>query len=125
MIFAATAKESEVTMKAHIRNDSMDITKIIWELCVLVTLHESNGYGEKRLIDFEKNLAEVEKSFMSNACATSVNMKRGKVADVDTAVIQLIRRLKGVDWQKVLDVDELVIGGRDIVKIVNKLNEGK
>lgn len=109
-------------MKAHIRNDNLNITKLIWELCVLVALREGFGFGEKRLLEFEKTLAEVEKLFMTNACATTVNARRGQISDIDTAVIQLVQRLKGVDWQTVLDIDELVIGGRDIVKIVNKLN---
>ena len=43
-------------MKARIRDDSLELTKIIWDLCLLNTLHCEFGFGEKRCQRFRTGL---------------------------------------------------------------------
>lgn len=102
-------------MKSHIRNDSLDLTKIIWDLCLLVTLHEECGLGEKRLKKFYEKLEETQKWFTEYACAT--DKKQGTYTNMDSAIIKLITSLGDIDWQSILNVDQIVFNGKDLTKL--------
>ena len=113
-------------MKSHIRNDSLDLTKIIWDLCVLNTLHCEFGFGEKRLKQFYEALEETQKQFTEYSCATDKH--RDAYSNMDTAIIRLMTNLKDIDWQSILNVDQIVFKGYDLTKIadiVNRRNDDK
>lgn len=113
-------------MKSHVRNDSLDLTKIIWDLCLLVTLHEGFGFGEKRMKQFYEKLEEAQKWFTEYSCAT--DRHRDAYSNIDAAIIKLIRNLDGIDWQSILNVDQIVLNGTDVVKvadIINRRNDDK
>ncbi len=111
-------------MKARIRNDSLDLTKIIWDLCLLNTLRYEFGFGEKRLERFYKKLEETQKQFTDYSCMT--DKQQGTYTNMDTAIIKLMTNLEGIDWQSILGVDQIMFNGKDLTKvadIINRRNE--
>ena len=107
-------------MKARIRNDSLDLTKIIWDLCVLNTLRYEFGFGEKRLKQFYEKLEETQKRFTEYSCVT--DKRRDAYSNMDTAIIELIRNLDGINWQSILGVDQIIFNGKDLVKVADMIN---
>lgn len=113
-------------MKSHVRNDSLDLTKIIWDLCVLNTLRNEFGFGEKRLKQFYAALEETQKQFTEYSCVT--DRHRDAYSNISAAVIKLIRNLDGIDWQSIINVDQIVLNGTDVVEvadIINRRNDDK
>lgn len=113
-------------MKARIRNDSLDLTKIIWDLCLLNTLHCEFGFGEKRLKQFYEKLEETQRWFTEYSCAT--DKQQGAYTNMDAAIIRLMSDLDGIDWQSILNVDQIIFKGKDLIKIadmVSRRNDDK
>ena len=106
-------------MKANVPKNSLDATKTIWDLCVLVTLRQS-GWGDKRLSQFYEDVRKVEAEFTGNACSTG--RKRDSYSDLQTAVIMLFKKLKDVDWQTITGIETFYIGTTDVAKVANKVN---
>lgn len=105
-------------MKARIRNDALDVTKIIWDLCLLVTLNKKCGFGNKRLTEFYKELEDTQAEFTRDACVTDRQGRRESHTDITTAVIKMIRAAESrdIDWKKILGVERLVVGGKDVTQ---------
>lgn len=104
-------------MKSHIRNDTFDLTKTIWDLCLLNTLHCDFGFGEKRLKQFYEKLEETQRWFSDYSCATG-----SQYTNMDSAVIKLITNMGDVDWKEIINIDQIVINGKDLTKIADKIN---
>lgn len=102
-------------MKARVRNDSLDLTKVIWDLCLLNTLHCEFGFGEKRIKKFYEKLEETQRWFTEYSCAT--DKQQSTYTNMDTAIIRLINDLDGIDWQTILNVEGIIFKGKDIIKI--------
>lgn len=107
-------------MKSRVRNDSLELTKTIWDLCVLNTLYHEFGFGEKRLRRFYKALEETQKQFTNYSCAT--DKYSDAYSNMDTAIIRLMTNLKGIDWQNILGIDQIVFKGYDLIKTSNIIN---
>lgn len=107
-------------MKARIRNDSLDLTKIIWDLCLISTLRYEFGFGEKRIKRFYEKLEETQRDFTRYSCATDRIPET--YTNMDTAIIRLINELDGIDWKSILNVDTIIFNGKDLVKIAKMCN---
>lgn len=104
-------------MKARIRDDSLELTKIIWDLCLLNTLHCEFGFGEKRIKQFYEKLEEMQRWFTDYSCAT--DKRQGSYTNMDTAIIKLMRDLDGIDWKSILNVEKIIFNGKDIIKVAD------
>lgn len=113
-------------MKAHVRNDSLNLTKTIWDLCFLNTLRNEFGFGEKRLKRFYEKLEETQQWFTEYSCAT--DKQQGTYTNMDAAIIKLMTGLADVDWQNILNVEQIIFKGKDLTKvadIINRRNDDK
>ena len=104
-------------MKARIRDDSLDLTKIIWDLCLMNTLHCEFGFGEKRIKRFYEKLEETQMWFTEYSCGT--DKKPSTYTNMDAGIIRLINDLDGIDWKSILNVDSIIFNGKDITKLAD------
>lgn len=104
-------------MKARVRNDSLDLTKLIWDLCLMNTLHCEFGFGEKRIKQFYEKLEETQRWFTDYSCTT--DKQQGTYTNMETAIIRLINDLDGIDWKTILNVEGIILGGKDIIKVAD------
>lgn len=107
-------------MKSHVRNDALDLTKTIWDLCLLNTLHDSFGFGEKRLKQFYEKLEETQSQFSEFACATGE-----RYANIDSAVIRLLVNLDNINYKDILGIDEILMNGKNLTRIAERINSRK
>lgn len=107
-------------MKARIRNDSLDLTKIIWDLCLINTLRYEFGFGEKRIKRFFEKMEKTQRDFTQYSCIT--DRKPETYTNMDTAIIRLINDLEGIDWKSILNINAIVFNGKDLVKVAEMCN---
>ena len=110
-------------MKARIRNDSLELTKVIWDLCLLVMLRYEMGYGQKRLKDFYEKLEKMQADFTQFACLG--DKKSNEYSNMDSAIITMLCDLDGIDWKDILGIEKLIFNGKDLTEIVEQMKAHK
>lgn len=73
--------------------------------------------AKKRLKQFYEKLEETQRWFSDYSCATG-----SRYTNMDSAVIKLITNMGDVDWKEIINVDQIVINGKDLTKIADKIN---
>ena len=106
------------TSKQTISNN-LEATKMIWELTLMVTLRNVYGFGNKRMMKFFDDFRNVQKWFENKSKLTDT--KRDEYSDIDTTIIKMLEMLEGVDYKEILNVDGIIINGKDLLKIVDKM----
>ena len=110
------------TSKQTISNN-LEATKMIWELTLMVTLRNVYGFGNKRMMKFFDDFRNVQKWFEEKSKLTDTN--RDKYSNMDTVIIQMMNMLDGIDYKDILNLDGIVINGKDLVKIAEKISSDR
>ena len=110
------------TSKQTISNN-LDATKMIWELTLMVTLRNVYGFGNKRMMKFFDDFHETQKWFEEKSKLTDTS--RDKYSNMDTVIIQMMNMLDGIDYKEILNLDGIVINGKDLVKIAEKISSDR
>ena len=110
------------TSKQTISNN-LDATKMIWELTLMVTLRNVYGFGNKRMMKFFDDFRNVLKWFENKSKLTDT--KRDEYSDIDTTIIKMLGMLEGVDYKDILNMDGIIINGKDLLKIVDKMADDR
>ena len=110
------------TSKQTISNN-LDATKMIWELTLMVTLRDVYGFGNKRMLKFFDDFHETQKWFEEKSKLTDTN--RDKYSNMDTVIIQMMNMLDGIDYKDILNLDGIVINGKDLVKVAEKISSDR
>ena len=110
------------TSKQTISNN-LEATKMIWELTLMVTLRDVYGFGNKRMMKFFDDFHETQKWFEEKSKLTDTN--RDKYSNMDTVIIQMMNMLDGIDYKDILNLDGIVINGKDLVKIAEKISSDR
>ena len=110
------------TSKQTISNN-LEATKLIWELTLMVTLRNVYGFGNKRMMKFFDDFHETQKWFEEKSKLTDTN--RDKYSNMDTVIIQMMNMLDGIDYKDILNLDGIVINGKDLVKIAEKISSDR
>ena len=110
------------TSKQTISNN-LEATKMIWELTLMVTLRNVYGFGNKRMMKFFDDFHETQKWFEEKSKLTDTN--RDKYSNMDTVIIQMMNMLDGIDYKDILNLDGIVINGKDLVKIAEKISNDR
>ena len=111
-----------VTSKQIISNN-LEATKMIWELTLMVTLRNVYGFGNKRMMKFFDDFHETQKWFEEKSKLTDTN--RDKYSNMDTVIIQMMNMIDGIDYKDILNLDGIVINGKDLVKIAEKISNDR
>ena len=107
----------------QIISNNLDATKMIWELTLMVTLRNVYGFGNKRMMKFFDDFHETQKWFEEKSKLTDTN--RDKYSNMDTVIIQMMNMLDGIDYKDILNLDGIVINGKDLVKIAEKISHDR
>ena len=107
----------------QIISNNLDATKMIWELTLMVTLRDVYGFGNKRMMKFFDDFHETQKWFEEKSKLTDTN--RDKYSNIDTVIIQMMNMLDGIDYKDILNLDGIVINGKDLVKIAEKISSDR
>ena len=107
----------------QIISNNLDATKMIWELTLMVTLRNVYGFGNKRMMKFFDDFHETQKWFEEKSKLTDTN--RDKYSNMDTVIIQMMNMLNGIDYKDILNLDGIVINGKDLLKIVDKMADDR
>ena len=110
------------TSKQTISNN-LDVTKMIWEMTLMVTLKDVYGFGNKRMMKFSDDFHETQKWFEEKSKLTDTS--RDKYRNMDTVIIQMMNMLDGIDYKDILNLDGIVINGKDLVKIAEKISSDR
>ena len=110
------------TSKQTISNN-LDATKMIWELTLMVTLRNVYGFGNKRMMKFFDDFRNVQKWFENKSKLTDT--KRDEYSDIDTTIIKMLEMLEGVDYKDILNMDGIIINGKDLLKIAEKISRDR
>ena len=110
------------TSKQTISNN-LEATKLIWELTLMVTLRNVYGFGNKRMMKFFDDFHETQKWFEEKSKLTDTS--RDKYSNMDTVIIQMMNMLDGIDYKDILNLDGIVINGKDLVKIAEKISSDR
>ena len=110
------------TSKQTISNN-LEATKMIWELTLMVTLRNVYGFGNKRMMKFFDDFRNVQKWFQNKSTLTDT--KRDEYSDIDTTIIKMLEMLEGVDYKDILNMDGIIINGKDLLKIVDKMADDR
>ena len=110
------------TSKQTISNN-LDATKMIWELTLMVTLRNVYGFGNKRMMKFFDDFHETQNWFEEKSKLTDT--KRDEYSDIDTTIIKLLEMLEGVDYKDILNMDGIIINGKDLLKIAEKISRDR
>ena len=110
------------TSKQTISNN-LEATKMIWELTLMVKLRNVYGFGNKRMMKFFDDFHETQKWFEEKSKLTDTN--RDKYSNMDTVIIQMMNMLDGIDYKDILNLDGIVINGKDLVKIAEKISSDR
>ena len=51
--------------------------------------------------------------------------KRDEYSDIDTTIIKMLEMLEGVDYKDILNMDGIIINGKDLLKIVDKMSNDR
>ena len=107
----------------QIISNNLDTTKMIWELTLMVTLRNVYGFGNKRTMNFFDDFHETQKWFEEKSKLTDTN--RDKYSNMDTVIIQMMNMLDGIDYKDILNLDGIVINGKDLVKVAEKISSDR
>ena len=107
----------------QIISNNLDATKMIWELTLMVTLRDVYGFGNKRMMKFFDDFHETQKWFEEKSKLTDTN--RDKYSNMDTVIIQMMNMLDGIEYKDILNLDGIVINGKDLVKIAEKISSDR
>ena len=107
----------------QIISNNLEATKLIWELTLMVTLRNVYGFGNKRMMKFFDDFHETQKWFEEKSKLTDTN--RDKYSNMDTVIIQMMNMLDGIDYKDILNLDGIVINGKDLVKIAEKISSDR
>ena len=107
----------------QIISNNLEATKMIWELTLMVTLRDVYGFGNKRMMKFFDDFHETQKWFEEKSKLTDTN--RDKYSNMDTVIIQMMNMLDGIDYKDILNLDGIVINGKDLVKIAEKISSDR
>ena len=107
----------------QIISNNLDATKMIWELTLMVTLRDVYGFGNKRMMKFFDDFHETQKWFEEKSKLTDTS--RDKYSNMDTVIIQMMNMLDGIDYKEILNLDGIVINGKDLVKIADKMSNDR
>ena len=110
------------TSKQTISNN-LEATKMIWELTLMVTLRNVYGFGNKRMMKFFDDFHETQKWFENKSKLTDT--KRDEYSDIDTTIIKMLEMLEGVDYKDILNMDGIIINGKDLLKIAEKISRDR
>ena len=110
------------TSKQTISNN-LDTTKLIWELTLMVTLRNVYGFGNQRIAKFFDDFHETQNWFEEKSKVTDTS--RDKYSNMDTVIIQMMGMLDGIDYKDILNLDGIVIDGKDLVKIAEKISSDR
>ena len=110
------------TSKQTISNN-LEATKMIWELTLMVTLRNVYGFGNKRMMKFFDDFRNVQKWFENKSKLTDT--KRDEYSDIDTAIIKMLEMLEGIDYKEILNMDGIIINGKDLLKIAEKMSSDR
>ena len=110
------------TSKQTISNN-LEATKMIWELTLMVTLRNVYGFGNKRMMKFFDGFHETQKWFDNKSKLTDT--KRDEYSDIDTTIIKMLEMLEGVDYKEILNMDGIIINGKDLLKIADKMADDR
>ena len=110
------------TSKQTISNN-LEATKLIWELTLMVTLRNVYGFGNKRMMKFFDDFRNVQKWFENKSKLTDT--KRDEYSDIDTTIIKMLEMLEGVDYKDILNMDGIIINGKDLLKIAEKISRDR
>ena len=104
-------------------NNNLEATKMIWELTLMVTLRNVYDFGNKRMMKFFDDFRNVQKWFENKSKLTDT--KRDEYSDIDTTIIKMLGMLEGVDYKDILNMDGIIINGKDLLKIVDKMADDR
>ena len=107
----------------QIISNNLEATKMIWELTLMVTLRNVYGFGNKRMMKFFDDFHETQKWFEEKSKLTDTN--RDKYSNMDTVIIQMMNMLDGIDYKDILNLDGIVVNGKDLVKIAEKISSDR
>ena len=107
----------------QIISNNLEATKMIWELTLMVTLRNVYGFGNKRMMKFFDDFHETQKWFEEKSKLTDTN--RDKYSNMDTVIIQMMNMLDGIDYKEILNLDGIVVNGKDLVKIAEKISSDR
>ena len=107
----------------QIISNNLEATKLIWELTLMVTLRNVYGFGNKRMMKFFDDFRNVQKWFENKSKLTDTS--RDKYSNMDTVIIQMMNMLDGIDYKDILNLDGIVINGKDLVKIAEKISSDR
>ena len=107
----------------QIISNNLEATKMIWELTLMVTLRNVYGFGNKRMMKFFDDFHETQKWFEEKSKLTDTS--RDKYSNMDTVIIQMMNMLDGIDYKDILNLDGIVINGKDLVKIAEKISSDR
>ena len=107
----------------QIISNNLEATKMIWELTLMVTLRNVYGFGNKRMMKFFDDFHETQNWFEEKSKLTDTN--RDKYSNMDTVIIQMMNMLDGIDYKDILNLDGIVINGKDLVKIAEKISSDR
>ena len=111
------------TTSKQIISNNLEATKMIWELTLMVTLRNVYGFGNKRMMKFFDDFRNVQKWFENKSKLTDT--KRDEYSDIDTTIIKMLEMLEGVDYKEILNMDGIIINGKDLLKIVDKMADDR
>ena len=107
----------------QIISNNLDATKLIWELTLMVTLRNVYGFGNQRIAKFFDSFHETQNWFEEKSKVTDTS--RDKYSNMDTVIIQMMNMLDGIDYKDILNLDGIVIDGKDLVKIAEKISSDR
>ena len=107
----------------QIISNNLDATKMIWELTLMVTLRNVYGFGNKRMMKFFDGFHATQKWFEEKSKLTDTS--HDKYSNMDTVIIQMMNMLDGIDYKDILNLDGIVINGKDLVKIAEKISSDR
>ena len=107
----------------QIISNNLEATKMIWELTLMVTLRNVYGFGNKRMMKFFDDFHETQKWFEEKSKLTDTS--RDKYSNMDTVIIQMMNMLDGIDYKNILNLDGIVINGKDLVKVAEKISSDR
>ena len=111
------------TTSNRVINNNLEVTKMIWELTLMVTLRNVYGFGNKRITKFFDDFHETQKWFEEKSKWPDTS--RDKYSNMDTVIVQMMNMLDGIDYKDILNLDGIVINGKDLVKIAEKISSDR
>lgn len=104
-------------------SEGLNATKMIWDMTLMVTLRNVYGFGNKRIKDFFDSLEQTQKWFEDNAKITDTI--RDEYSNMDAVIIRMMKMLDGIEYKDILNLDGIVIKGKDLMKVAEKISNDR